>query len=76
MFLPVKSVGVTGDGRRYNHVVSLRAVETIDFMTACWAHLPYEFLDHVSRRIMNEISGVSCVVYDISGKPPGSIGWE
>ena len=76
VFLPVKSVGVTGDGRRYNHVVSLRAVETIDFMTARWAHLPYDFLDHVSRRIMNEISGVSRVVYDISGKPPGTIEWE
>ena len=76
VFLPVKSVGVTGDGRRYNHVVSLRAVETIDFMTARWAHLPYEFLDHVSRRIMNEIDGISRVVYDISGKPPGTIEWE
>jgi GMP synthase (glutamine-hydrolysing) len=76
VFLPVKSVGVTGDGRRYNHVVSLRAVETIDFMTARWAHLPYEFLDHVSRRIMNEIEGISRVVYDISGKPPGTIEWE
>ena len=76
VFLPVKSVGVTGDGRRYNHVVSLRAVETIDFMTAQWARLPYEFLDHVSRRIMNEIDGISRVVYDISGKPPGTIEWE
>ena len=76
VFLPVKSVGVTGDGRRYKHVVSLRAVETIDFMTARWAHLPYEFLDHVSRRIMNEIDGISRVVYDISGKPPGTIEWE
>ena len=76
VFLPVKSVGVTGDGRRYNHVVSLRAVETIDFMTARWAHLPYDFLDHVSRRIMNEIEGISRVVYDISGKPPGTIEWE
>jgi len=76
VFLPVKSVGVTGDGRRYNHVVSLRAVETIDFMTARWAHLPYEFLDHVSRRIMNEIDDISRVVYDISGKPPGTIEWE
>ncbi len=76
VFLPVKSVGVTGDGRRYNHVVSLRAVETVDFMTARWAHLPYEFLDHVSRRIMNEIEGISRVVYDISGKPPGTIEWE
>ncbi len=76
VFLPVRSVGVTGDGRRYNHVVSLRAVETIDFMTARWADLPYHFLDHVSRRIMNEIEGISRVVYDISGKPPGTIEWE
>ena len=76
VFLPVKSVGVTGDGRRYNHVVSLRAVETIDFMTARWANLPYDFLDHVSRRIMNEIEDISRVVYDISGKPPGTIEWE
>ncbi len=76
VFLPVKSVGVTGDGRRYDHVVSLRAVETVDFMTARWADLPYQFLDHVSRRIMNEIEGISRVVYDISGKPPGTIEWE
>jgi GMP synthase (glutamine-hydrolysing) len=76
VFLPVKSVGVTGDGRRYNHVVSLRAVETVDFMTARWADLPYHFLDHVSRRIMNEIEDISRVVYDISGKPPGTIEWE
>jgi GMP synthase (glutamine-hydrolysing) len=76
VFLPVKSVGVTGDGRRYNYVVSLRAVETIDFMTARWADLPYDFLDHVSRRIMNEIEGIARVVYDISGKPPGTIEWE
>ncbi len=76
VFLPVRSVGVTGDGRRYNHVVSLRAVETIDFMTARWADLPYHFLDHVARRIMNEIEGISRVVYDISGKPPGTIEWE
>lgn len=76
VFLPVKSVGVTGDGRRYEWVVSLRAVETIDFMTARWAHLPYDFLDHVCRRIVNEVSGISRVVYDITGKPPGTIEWE
>jgi GMP synthase (glutamine-hydrolysing) len=76
VFLPVKSVGVTGDGRRYNYVVSRRAVETVDFMTARWADLPYDFLDHVSRRIMNEIEDIARVVYDISGKPPGTIEWE
>ena len=76
VFLPVKSVGVTGDGRRYQWVVSLRAVETIDFMTARWAHLPYEFLDLVCRRIVNEVDGISRVVYDITGKPPGTIEWE
>ena len=76
VFLPIKSVGVTGDGRRYEWVISLRAVETIDFMTARWAHLPYDFLDHVCRRIVNEVAGISRVVYDITGKPPGTIEWE
>jgi GMP synthase (glutamine-hydrolysing) len=76
VFLPVKSVGVMGDGRRYDYVIALRAVETIDFMTARWAHLPYEFLDHVSRRIINEVRGISRVTYDISGKPPATIEWE
>jgi GMP synthase (glutamine-hydrolysing) len=76
VFVPVKSVGVMGDGRRYDYVVALRAVETIDFMTARWAHLPYEFLDTVSRRIINEINGISRVTYDISGKPPATIEWE
>ena len=76
VFLPVRSVGVMGDARKYDWVVSLRAVETIDFMTAHWAHLPYDFLGKVSNRIINEIDGISRVVYDISGKPPATIEWE
>jgi GMP synthase (glutamine-hydrolysing) len=76
IFLPVRSVAVMGDGRRHDFVIALRAVETIDFMTAHWARLPYEFLDHVARRIVNEVSGISRVVYDITGKPPATIEWE
>ena len=76
VFLPVKSVGVMGDGRTYEWVVSLRAVQTQDFMTAHWAHLPYDLLGKVSNRIINEVRGINRVVYDISGKPPATIEWE
>jgi GMP synthase (glutamine-hydrolysing) len=76
VFLPVRSVAVMGDGRRYDYVIALRAVETVDFMTARWARLPYEFLDLCGRRIINEVKGISRVTYDISGKPPATIEWE
>ena len=76
VFLPVRSVGVMGDGRKYDYVIALRAVETIDFMTARWARLPYAFLERVSLRIINEVDGISRVTYDISGKPPATIEWE
>ncbi len=76
VFLPVKSVGVMGDGRTYDYVVALRAVQTQDFMTAHWAELPYSLLGKVSNRIINEIRGINRVVYDISGKPPATIEWE
>ncbi len=76
VFLPVKSVVVMGDARRYDYVVSLRALETVDYMTARWAHLPHELLSTVSNRIINEVQGISRVAYDISGKPPATIEWE
>ena len=76
VFLPVKSVGVMGDGRTYEYVVALRAVQTLDFMTAHWAHLPYDLLGKVSNRIINEVRGINRVVYDVSGKPPATIEWE
>jgi len=76
VFLPVKSVGVMGDGRTYEWVVALRAVVTSDFMTAHWAHLPHALLAQVSNQIINEVRGINRVVYDISGKPPATIEWE
>jgi GMP synthase (glutamine-hydrolysing) len=76
IFLPVRSVAVLGDARAYDYVIALRAVETVDFMTANWAHLPYEVLGRISNRIINEVKGISRVVYDISGKPPATIEWE
>jgi len=76
VFLPVKSVGVVGDNRAYDYVVALRAVQTVDFMTATWAQIPYDILGHISNRIINEVRGISRVTYDISGKPPATIEWE
>jgi GMP synthase (glutamine-hydrolysing) len=76
VFLPVKSVGVMGDGRTYEYVVGLRAVQTTDFMTADWAPLPHELLARVSNRIINEVRGINRVTYDISSKPPATIEWE
>ena len=76
VFLPVKSVGVMGDGRTYEWVVALRAVQTQDFMTAHWAELPHALLGKVSNRIINEVRGINRVVFDISGKPPATIEWD
>ena len=76
VFLPVKSVGVVGDNRSYEYVIALRAVQTVDFMTATWAPIPYDILANISSRIINEVRGISRVTYDISGKPPATIEWE
>jgi GMP synthase (glutamine-hydrolysing) len=76
VFLPVRSVGVMGDGRTYEFVVALRAVQTSDFMTADWAPLPYSLLKTVSSRIINEVRGINRVTYDVSSKPPATIEWE
>jgi GMP synthase (glutamine-hydrolysing) len=76
MLLPIQSVGVMGDERTYEQVVALRAVTSVDGMTADWAHLPYDFLAHVSNKIINQVRGINRVVYDISSKPPATIEWE
>jgi GMP synthase (glutamine-hydrolysing) len=76
VFLPVRSVGVMGDYRTYENVVALRSVDTLDFMTADWSHLPHELLGRVANRIVNEVRGINRVVYDVTSKPPGTIEWE